>query len=101
MTGQGRKSLAADAGLAEEQVLTLVNRADLARITGIGAAYSELLEASGVDTVPELAQRKPANLHAKLHEVNAKRKIVQQLPSALQIKEWVAQAKSLARVVTY
>ncbi len=97
----GRQSLSASTGLDEEIVLTLVNRADLARIKGIGAAYSELLEKAGVDTVPELAQRNPANLHAKIQEVNAKRKLVQQLPSALQIKEWVAQAKSLARVVTY
>ncbi|NTV20960.1 MAG: DUF4332 domain-containing protein [Chlorobium limicola] len=97
----GRQSLSASTGLDEAIVLTLVNRADLARIKGIGTAYSELLEMAGVDTVPELAQRNPANLHAKIQEVNAKRKLVQQLPSALQIKEWVAQAKSLARVVTY
>ncbi|KUL32551.1 DUF4332 domain-containing protein, partial [Chlorobium limicola] len=59
----GRQSLSASTGLDEEIVLTLVNRADLARIKGIGAAYSELLEKAGVDTVPELAQRNPANLH--------------------------------------
>lgn len=97
----GRRSLSASTGLDEEVVLTLVNRADLARIRGVGASYSELLEAAGVDTVPELAQRNPANLHAKIQEVNAKRKLVQQLPSPVQVREWVDQAKSLARVVTY
>lgn len=97
----GRRSLSASTGLDEEIVLTLVNRADLARIKGVGASYSELLEAAGVDTVPELAQRNPANLHAKIQEVNAKRKLVQQLPSPVQVREWVNQAKSLARVVTY
>lgn len=97
----GRKSLAASTGLEEEEVLTLVNRADLARIKGIGAAYSELLEAAGVDTVPELAQRNPGNLHAKIQEVNSGRNFVQQLPSQVQVREWVEQAKSLARVVTY
>ncbi len=97
----GRRSLSASTGLDEEVVLTLVNRADLARIKGVGASYSELLEAAGVDTVPELAQRNPANLHTKIQEVNAKRKLVQQLPSTVQVREWVDQAKSLARVVTY
>lgn len=97
----GRRSLSSSTGLDEEVVLTLVNRADLARIRGVGASYSELLEAAGVDTVPELAQRNPANLHAKIQEVNTKKKLVQQLPSSLQVREWVDQAKSLARVVTY
>lgn len=97
----GRKSLAASTGLDEEVVLTLVNRADLARIRGIGAAYSELLEAAGVDTVPELAQRNPVNLHVKIQEVNTSKKLVQQLPSEVQVREWVAEAKSLSRVVTY
>jgi chlorosome envelope protein I len=97
----GRRSLSASTGLDEEVVLTLVNRADLARIKGVGASYSELLEAAGVDTVPELAQRNPANLHTKIQEVNAKKKLVQQLPSPLQVREWVDQARSLARVMTY
>jgi chlorosome envelope protein I len=97
----GRKSLSASSGLDEAVVLTLVNRADLARIKGIGSAYSELLEAAGVDTVPELAQRKPAHLHAKILEVNTAKKLVQQLPSEAQVREWVEQARVLGRVVTY
>ena len=49
-------------------MLELVNRADLARIKGIGEVYSNLLENAGVDTVLELSKRVPANLHAKLVE---------------------------------
>ncbi|MCF8216394.1 MAG: DUF4332 domain-containing protein [Chlorobium sp.] len=97
----GRTALSAETGLDEKIVLTLVNRADLARIKGIGASYSELLEAAGVDTVPELAQRNPANLHAKINALNSKKKLVLQLPSPEQISDWIVQAKFLARVVTY
>ncbi len=45
--------------------------ADLYRIKGIGKEYAELLEAAGVDTVPELAQRAPANLLEKMAAANA------------------------------
>ncbi|ABL65750.1 DUF4332 domain-containing protein [Chlorobium phaeobacteroides] len=98
---KGRKLLADETALSEEEVLTLVNRADLARIKGIGVHYSELLEAAGVDTVPELAQRNAANLMLKLQDVNKSKKLVLQLPTAEQVKDWVQQAKTLRRMVTY
>lgn len=97
----GRKELSGATGLGENDVLTLINRADLARIKGVGFAWSELLEASGVDTVPELAQRNPLNLHAKMQEVNKQKKMVQQLPSIDQLKAWIGQAKKLPRIIMY
>ena len=62
---KGRKQLAADSACTEKQLLGWVNRADLMRVRGVGEEYSDLLEASGVDTVKELRTRKAANLHAK------------------------------------
>lgn len=97
----GRKELCGASGLGENDILTLVNRADLARINGVGFAWSELLEASGVDTVPELAQRNPLNLHAKMQEVNKQKKMVQQIPSVDQVKVWIGQAKKLPRIINY
>jgi chlorosome envelope protein I len=97
----GRKELSGATGLGENDVLTLVNRADLARIKGVGFSWSELLEASGVDTVPELAQRNPSNLYTKMQEVNKLKKLVQQLPSVDQVKAWVDQAKKLPRILVY
>ncbi|HEY3297552.1 MAG TPA: DUF4332 domain-containing protein, partial [Armatimonadota bacterium] len=76
-----------------------VNRADLARIKGIGSEFADLLEAAGVDSVPELAQRVPDNLAAKLSEVNAAKKLTRRLPTAAQVADWVEQAKGLPRVV--
>jgi chlorosome envelope protein I len=97
----GRKELSGATGLGENDILTLVNRADLARIKGVGFSWSELLEASGVDTVPELAQRNPSNLYAKMQEVNKLKKLVHQLPSSDQVKAWVDQAKKLPRILVY
>ncbi|MFK8052280.1 MAG: DUF4332 domain-containing protein [Woeseiaceae bacterium] len=100
-TKAGRKKVATDSGCTEKQILEWVNRADLCRIKGVGSEYSDLLECSGVDTVPELAGRNAENLHAKMTEVNAEKKLVRVLPSAKQVTDWVAQAKTLPRAVHY
>ena len=100
-TAKGRKELAAKAGVAEEKILEWVNRADLYRIKGVGSEYSDLLEASGVDTVVELAKRVPAHLLEKMTEVNAAKKLVRRLPVESQVKDWVEQAKALPRKVSY
>ncbi len=100
-TPQGRKDLAEAADISGTLILEWVNRADLFRIKGIGEEYSDLLEASGVDTVPELAQRNGANLYAKIKEVNEDKKLVRRLPSQAQVEGWVAAAKGLPRKVSY
>ncbi|MBN1919876.1 MAG: DUF4332 domain-containing protein [Anaerolineae bacterium] len=100
-TPKGRKDLAEATGLSPKLILEWVNRVDLFRIKGVGEEYSDLLEFAGVDTVPELAQRKPENLYAKILEVNAERKLVRRPPTLAQVATWVEQAKELPRVVTY
>lgn len=71
------------------------------RIKGIGSEYADLLEAAGVDTVPELAQRNADNLYAKLKEINEAKDLVRRLPSEAQVVDWVAQAKALPRLLEY
>lgn len=98
---KGRGEIAEKTGISETMILNWVNRADLARIKGIGSEYADLLEESGVDSVPELAQRNAANLHAKMTEVNDAKSLVRSMPSESQVEGWVEQAKGLDRVVTH
>lgn len=100
-TPKGRADLAEKSGISGKLILEWVNLADLFRIKGIGEEYSDLLEEAGVDTVPELAQRRPDNLYAKLVEINAEKKLVRRLPPQVSVEDWVAQAKELPRVVEY
>ena len=79
----------------------LANRADLARVKGIGRVYSDLLEEAGVDTVKELARRSPENLHAKLIEINSTKQLTQRPPSAEQVADFVEQAKGLPAGLEY
>ena len=97
----GRKKVAEDTGISEKMILEWTNLADLMRIKGIGKQFSELLEAAGVDTVKELRNRRADNLTAKMVEVNAKKKLVRQVPSEKMVERWVAQAKGLDPVMTY
>ncbi|MBN1947046.1 MAG: DUF4332 domain-containing protein [Bradymonadales bacterium] len=100
-TPAGRKEMAEQSGLSADKILQWVNHTDLSRVKGIGWEYADLLEAAGVDTVPELAQRNAANLYKKLEEVNEAKKLVRQLPGEKQVEGWVAHAKTLPKVVTY
>jgi uncharacterized membrane protein/predicted flap endonuclease-1-like 5' DNA nuclease len=100
-TAKGRQELSKATGIETAVILKWANDLDLSRINGVGVKYADLLEHSGVDTVPELAQRNPANLAQKMAEVNAAQGIVEELPSEKQVADWVAQAKGLPRVITY
>lgn len=98
---KGRKEVAEKAGATEKQILTWANNADLARVKGIGSEYADLLEAAGVDTVPELAQRKPENLLAQMLKINEEKKLVRHTPALTQVEDWVKQAAALPRVLEY
>lgn len=100
-TPKGRKDLAEKTGISPDLVLKWVNRADLYRIKGIGQEYSDLLEAAGVDTVVELAQRNAEHLFTKMVEVNEAKKLVRKMPTQAQVGDWVSQAKALPRKVSY
>ena len=98
---KGRQELEKATGISAAKILEWVNHVDLYRIEGIGSEYSDLLEEAGVDTVAELAQRVPANLAAKLAEINAKKKLVRRVPGEVTVAAWVKQAKKLPRVIEY
>jgi predicted flap endonuclease-1-like 5' DNA nuclease len=100
-TPKGREEIAEQSGIDGKKILEWVNRADLFRIKGVAEEYSDLLENAGVDTVPELAQRNPANLHVKLTEVNLAKQLVRRLPTQEEVTRWVQHAKELPRAVTY
>ncbi len=101
VTRAGRQELAEKSGITETLILKWLNMIDLYRIKGIGSEYAELLEAAGVDTVPELAQRNAGNLYQALAKTNEEKRLVRQLPTPEQVLEWVEQAINLPRIIQY
>ncbi|MDX9916575.1 MAG: DUF4332 domain-containing protein [Gudongella sp.] len=100
-TKKGRIKLAEETGISEKLILTWVNHCDLYRVKGIGPQYAEILEAAGVDSVPELATRRADNLLNKMKEVNEQKKLVRGLPAQKQVENWILRAKDLPKVVTH
>jgi len=98
---QGRQEIAQQTSLESGKILEWVNHADLYRIKGVGSEYADLLEASGVDSIPELAQRVPGHLLEKLVETNQAKKLVRKLPALSQVDSWVRQAKGMPRIINY
>ena len=98
---KGRKALAEATGIPDVKILTWANMADLCRLKGVGPQMSELLQASGVDTVKEMKHRNAANLQAKMAEVNATKNLVNRVPGVEQVADWVEEAKTLPAVMTY
>ena len=98
---KGRSHMAQKTGVSEKLLLKWANLADLVRITGIGKQFSELLEASGVDTVKELRNRNAVNLAARMAEVNGEKKLARSTPSQNMVTAWVTQAKTLPPTITH
>ena len=100
-TLRGRKRLSQKTGLAEKQLLCWANMADRMRVKGIRREYAGLLQAAGVDTVRDLKYRNPENLAKAMAEANRKRKLVEFLPSAKVVGNWIEHAKKLQLKITY
>ena len=100
-TVKGRKMLAAQTGISEQQLLEWANFSDYMRIPGMGRAKVSLVRAAGVTTVRELAHRNPARLARNMKDANTKRKLVRILPSEKSVEQLIEQARRLQPKISY
>ena len=100
-TPKGRREVAKSMGVSAKLILEWVNRADLMRVPGIGEEYSDLLEASGVDTVKELRRRNAANLYAEVCKVNKQKYLVRRDPTLKEVSDWINAAQKMKAAVEY
>jgi predicted flap endonuclease-1-like 5' DNA nuclease len=101
-TAAGRDKLSEETGISERMLLEWVNHADLMRINGVGSEYADLLEAAGVDSCAELAQRNAANLARTFQELDAARpNWIRQIPGEATVAGWIEQAGKLSKVVSH
>jgi len=99
-TSASRDKVAEMTGISGKLILEWTNHVDLMRIPGVGSEYSDLLEAAGVDSPAELAQRNAANLATTFQELDAARpNMVRRVPSQATIEGWIAAAKKLPKAV--
>lgn len=82
-------------GAETKTIARLVHRADLARIRGIGEAYTGLLEAAGIETIHDLANRCPEELRSQFARINNEQKLVGRVPALAMVNGWVTKARRL------
>ena len=101
-SASGRDKVESMTGISGKLILKWVNHVDLMRIPGVGSEYSDLLEAAGVDSPAELAQRNAANLAQTFQELDAaRRNTVRRVPSQETVEEWIASAKKMEMAVSH
>jgi predicted flap endonuclease-1-like 5' DNA nuclease len=100
-TAEQRKELAKKTGLSEARILKFANMADLYRISGIGSEFSELLEATGVNSVPDLARQNATSLTQKMMTINEKKKLTRREPSEKDVSKWIEQAGTLPQMLDH
>lgn len=98
---KGRDELAAATGISGKLILEWANHADLMRIKGVGSEYADLLEAAGVDSCAELARRNAASLATTFGELDAGRNTVRRIPTQAEVERWIAEAKTMPKVVEH
>ncbi len=96
-----RSQLAQSTGIAPDTLLSLVQRADLSRIKGIGTAFTYLLAQIGIVNVQGLAQAEPGKLREQLHAVNQQEQILRRAPTLEEVESWVSLARRIEKLVTY
>ena len=96
-----RAALLETTGIDEGVLLRLVQRADMARIRGIGTVFGLMLEELGIADVEQLARRDPAELHAALRAYNLEERLARRSPTMEEVVEWIDTARTLPVVVTY
>ncbi|HET7474358.1 MAG TPA: DUF4332 domain-containing protein [Candidatus Limnocylindrales bacterium] len=97
----GREKVAAATGIPAKLLLEWVNHVDLMRINGVGSEYADLLEAAGVDSAAELAQRNARNLAETFQELDMARNTVRNIPTEAVIQRWIDEAQTLEKVVSH
>ena len=92
---RGQLRLAQEVGVSHEMLLKWIAKGDLLRVNGVGAQYSGLLEAAGVNSVADLSTRNPSYLHQTLRNINKEKKMVKRVPPNRTVTVWVNDAKDL------
>lgn len=90
------ETLAARLQIPQRQLLKWISLADLARVPGVGCTYSGLLLHAGIQSVEQLSQSSPAQLHQHLLRLQVMTMRRRDLcPSASQVVRWINEAQRL------
>jgi predicted flap endonuclease-1-like 5' DNA nuclease len=98
-----REQVSKDLNILRKPLDNWASMADFLRVDGIDHQYAELLQASGLATIKDLANSEAVHLANHMEEVNksGKQLIAPTSPSPDQVEKWIGQARGMAQVVTF
>lgn len=71
------------------------NVSDFSEISGVGAKSAELIKATGVSSIEELAQKNPVKFRELLVQTNSSKKIISGNPSLKEVTRWIDVANEI------
>ncbi len=94
-----RRTLSKSTGLSVPRLTELATQCDLLRIKGLGPSAVRLLQAARVRHTAALKHTSAASLHGRLEAVKKTLDSPQVVPDTSELKDWIAQAKKLRKVL--
>ncbi|MFN7928710.1 MAG: DUF4332 domain-containing protein [Blastocatellia bacterium] len=94
LLGADLSALATSSGIGEGLLKKWVSQVQLAQLEGLSDQDAEILVAGGINSVQDLAAAHADILNGTLIAINAEKNLVKEVPSVLQIKNWIEQAKA-------
>lgn len=98
-----REQASKDLNILRKPLDNWASMADFLRVEDVDHQFAELLQASGVVAIKDLASRDAGELTAHMEEVNksGKQLIAPTHPNVDQVRAWIGQARGMAQVVTF
>ena len=95
-----RQDIAKSVDIEAFVVKKWISMADLIRVPGIRGQFAELLQVSGVESAPHLAEQDATILCTKMTKINAAEHHTRTQPTEAMVAEWIENAKDLTAVIT-
>lgn len=99
---RAREQAAKDLNILVKPLHDWASMSDLLRVEGIDHQYAELVHATGISTVVDLAHSNAEELTGEMETVNnaGKQLIAPTVPNADEVRDWIARARGMSPVVT-
>lgn len=91
-----RRQLSVSTGIPEEELARFVSQSELMRLPGVGPAYAELLQRSGVRNLQDLARRNLDEVVQRLQGAS-QRRAGMRTPSNETVRRWIEDARTLVK----
>ena len=101
ITKMDRQKLADSTGIKDTDILELTKLTDLSRIKWVGVTFARMLYDLGIDTVEKASKSDPADLHARINQLNKEKSIYKGQIGLNDIRIFVSAAKEIPLEIEY